>query len=163
VWMVNSKRDTVLDFATYASKQIRRFLEPTPVRCRLDVDPDIPDAVFELPVRRSLLLGVKEAVNNAVKYSGASEITLRIHIRGSSLHVTIEDDGKGFDPDLVDPSRNGLSNMRERMHEVGGTCQIDTAPGTGCRIVFQVPIARGVGRLHPFAKSAPEPMRGIPS
>ena len=166
VWMVNSKRDTVRDFATYASKQIRRFLEPTPIRCRLDVDPDIPDAAFELPVRRSLLLGVKEAVNNAVKYSGAGELTLRIHCRGSSLHVTIEDNGKGFDPALVDPSRNGLSNMRERMNEVGGTCQILTAPGKGCRIVFQVPIARGVRRLHPFSSPAakpPEAMRSLPS
>lgn len=162
VWIVNSKRDTLRDFSTYASKQIRRFLEPTPIRCRLDVDPDIPDAVFELPVRRSLLLGVKEAVNNAVKYSGASELTLRIHCRGSSLHVTIEDDGKGFDPVLVDPTRNGLANMRERMGEVGGTCQITTAPGAGCRIVFQVPIARGAGRLHPFARPAAEPISGIP-
>jgi signal transduction histidine kinase len=153
VWVVNSKRDTVPDFAAYASKQIRRFLEPTPIRCRLDLDPDIPDAAFELPVRRSLLLAVKEAVNNAVKYSGAGELTLRIHSRGSSLTVTIEDDGRGFDPVLVDPSRNGLTNMRERMAEVGGTCQVTTAPGEGCRIVFQVPIARAGGRLHPFART----------
>lgn len=148
VWMVNSRRDTLRDFATYACKHAQRFLASTPIRCRLDVDTDLPEVVFELPVRRNLLLGVKEALNNAVKYSEAAEIFLRIHHRGQTLKVIVEENGKGFDLELADSARNGLTNMTERMKDVGGHCKITTRPGAGCRVEFQIPLPKS-GRLAP--------------
>jgi len=139
VWAVNSQRDTLRDFATYACKYARRFVAATPIRCRLDVADNLPDAVFELPVRRSLLLAVKEAINNAVKYSAADRLFLRIHVQGRVVLVVVEDNGKGFDLEQADPLRNGLSNMKQRMRELGGRCRILTEPGAGCRVEFEVP------------------------
>jgi signal transduction histidine kinase len=166
VWVVNSRRDTLRDFATYACKHVQRFLGPTPIRCRLDVDPDFPEVVFELPVRRSLLLGVKEAVNNAVKYSGAAELVLRIHCRGQMLQVVVEDNGAGFDLAQVDPSRNGLTNMAERMNDIGGKCHVTTSAGAGCKVEFQVPLARQSNKLNPFGPKPAMPdaaVRGVPA
>ncbi len=142
VWMVNSRRDTLHDFANFACKQAQRFLSQTAMRCRLDVDGDLPEVSFQLPVRRNLLLGVKEALNNAVKYSNATEVLLRIHRRGQTLLVVVEDNGDGFDLETVDSSRNGLTNMKERMHEVGGQCRITAKPGAGCRVELQVPLPK---------------------
>lgn len=142
VWMVNSRRDTLRDFVNFACKHAQRFLESSPVRCRLDVDPELPDVVLELPVRRSLLLGVKEAINNAAKYAGATELFLRIHVRGQNLLVVVEDDGRGFVVESADPMRDGLANMREGMQEVGGRYRITTSPGSGCRVEFEVPLPR---------------------
>jgi signal transduction histidine kinase len=142
VWMVNSRRDTLRDFVNFACKHAQRFLAQTAIRCRLDVAGDLPEALFELPLRRNLLLGVKEALNNAVKYSNATEVLLRIRRRGQTLLVVIEDNGEGFDLAQVDPSRNGLNNMIERMKEVGGECRILTRPGAGCQVEFQVPLPR---------------------
>lgn len=149
VWMVNSRRDTLRDFANYACRHAQRFLESSPIRCRLDVDGDLPEVVFELPVRRNLLLGVKEALNNAVKYSKAEELFLRIHRHGQTLRVIVEDDGVGFDLELADSVRNGLSNMMERMKDVGGRCQITTKPAAGCRVEFQVPLPKSSSRGVP--------------
>ncbi len=143
VWVVNSRRDTVVDFATYACKHAQRFLEATPIRCRLNVEADLPDVALELPVRRSLLLAVKEALHNAARHSGAGEVHLRIHARGQMLVVRVEDDGSGFALDSRDATRNGLKNMEERMREIGGRCTVKTAPGRGCEVEFQVPILRG--------------------
>ena len=142
VWAVNSRRDTLRDFATYACKYARRFVAQTPIRCRLDIEENLPDVVFELPVRRSLLLAVKEAINNAVKYSGADRLFLRIHVQRRFVFVVVEDNGKGFDLSQADPVRNGLTNMRERMRELGGRCQIITKPGAGCRVEFGVPLSK---------------------
>jgi len=142
VWAVNPRRDTVRDFATYACKYARRFLSSTPIRCRLEVEENLPDVVFELPVRRSLLLAVKEAINNAVKYSGADRLFLRINVQGRQLLVVVEDNGKGFDLQKADPQRNGLSNMTERLRELGGVCRIVTRPGGGCRVEFEVPLSK---------------------
>jgi signal transduction histidine kinase len=142
VWAVNSRRDTLRDFATYACKYARRFVAPTPMRCRLDVQENLPNVMFELPVRRSLLLAVKEAINNAVKYSGGDRLFLRIHVLNRAVLVVVEDNGKGFDLKSADPQRNGLTNMTERMGEFGGRCRIITKPGAGCRIEFEVPLPK---------------------
>jgi signal transduction histidine kinase len=150
VWMVNSRRDTLSDFTSYACKHAQRFLALSAISCRLDVDGDLPDAVFELPIRRNLLLCVKEALNNAVKYSKAGEVFLRIHAYGQSLLVVVEDDGAGFDLELADSVRNGLTNMSERMKEIGGRCEISTKPGSGCRVEFQVPIRQSSKRAIPL-------------
>lgn len=161
VWMVNSRRDTLRDFANFACKHAQRFLSQTPIRCRLDVEADLPEALFELPLRRNLLLGVKEALNNAVKYSSATEVLLSIQRRGQSLFVVVDDNGKGFDFEKADASRNGLTNMVDRMKEVGGECRIVTRPGSGCRVEFQVPLPKSQRRPHPSHAAADPTLAAI--
>jgi signal transduction histidine kinase len=140
LWLVNSRRDTLSDFATYVCKYAQGFLNPSPIRCRLEIEPDLPPMPFELPIRRNLFLAVKEAINNAAKYSGATELFLRIHRDGQNIVVVVEDNGKGFDPLLADSDRNGLANMTERMNQVQGVCRINSSQGTGCRIEFVAPL-----------------------
>ncbi|MCH7228504.1 ATP-binding protein [Haloferula sp. A504] len=156
VWMINSRRDTLRDFVNFACKHAQRFLESSPIRCRLDVDATLPDVVLELPVRRSLLLAVKEALNNAAKHSGASELFLRIHVRGGSLKVVVEDDGAGFEIESADPLRNGLSNMHEGLKDIGGRCRITSRPGKGCRVEFEVPLPKVSARANGSTKAAEE-------
>ena len=159
VWVVNSRRDTLHDFATYVCKHAQRFLAVSAIRCRLDVDPDLPQVKLELPVRRSLLLAVKEAINNSAKYSGASEMILRIHRRGNALVVSVEDDGTGLE--LADPERNGLTNMNERMVEIGGRCRITTSAGKGCQVEFQVPLPRNSGIPDSNSGARDLPLEGV--
>jgi signal transduction histidine kinase len=140
VWAVNSRRDTVRDFTSYVCKYAQIFLNATNIRCRLDVEPEIPATPFDLPVRRNLFLAVKEALNNAAKHSAADELFLRIYRRGKFLSVAVEDNGRGFDPDAAGTERNGLSNMAQRMAEIGGTCALSSQPGGGCLVVFTVPL-----------------------
>lgn len=161
VWMVNSRRDTLRDFANFACRHAQRFLTPSPIRCRLDIDTDLPDVVLELPMRRNLLLGVKEALNNAVKYSAADELLLKIFSSGQTLWVVVQDNGVGFDLELADSVRNGLTNMTERMLEVGGRCQITTRPGGGCLVEFQVPLSKSSTRPAQSGVEAELPRRGM--
>jgi signal transduction histidine kinase len=140
VWAINSRRDTLRDFANYMCKYAQGFLGPTPIRCRLDVEPDMPTMVFDLPIRRNLFLAVKEALNNAAKHSSATELFLRIHRAGQGLSVVVEDNGVGFDRAHANPERNGLTNMTLRMNEVGGGCQVAGKPGGGCRVEFTIPL-----------------------
>jgi nitrate/nitrite-specific signal transduction histidine kinase len=81
-------------------------------------------------------MGIKEALNNAVKYSGASELLLQIKCHGKKLVVAVQDNGKGFDLETVRPGGTGLSNIVQRMKEQGGNCVITSQPGKGCRIEF---------------------------
>ena len=147
VWAVNSKRDTLRDFSSYLCKYAQTFLSNTTIRCRLDIQPDMPASVFDLSVRRGLLLAVKEALNNSAKHSEANEILLRINKEGNHVIVVVEDQGKGFDPELLTGERNGLQNMMQRLQDLGGTCQIASAAGAGCRVEFRMPLA------HPAARA----------
>jgi signal transduction histidine kinase len=142
IWMVNSQRDTFRDFSSYLCKYAETFLEPTPIRCRFDVEEDLPDFPCDLGARRNLFLGVKEALNNAVRHSAANELLLRIHWREQQMIVAVEDNGKGFDPLLAGQQGNGLSNMTLRATEAGGICRVVSQPGAGCRVEFIAPRTR---------------------
>ena len=95
---------------------------------------------FDLPHRRSLLMAIKEALNNAVKYSAATELRLQIRWRDQRLVVVVLDNGKGFAPEAIKPERNGLTNMAQRMTELGGHCRVTSRPGKGCRVEFCIPL-----------------------
>ena len=142
VWAVNSRRDTVRDFTSYVCKYAQLFLSATNIRCRLDVEPEIPATAFDLPVRRNLFLAVKEALNNAAKHSQADELFLRIYRRDHKLSVAVEDNGRGFDAAQPVGERNGLTNMWQRMSDIDGTCELSSQPGGGCCVVFTVPLPR---------------------
>ena len=146
VWAVNSRRDTLRDFVTYVCKYAQFFLGATAIRCRLDVELDLPELPFYLPVRRTLFLAVKEALNNVAKHSRADECFLRIHQLGTDLVVLLEDNGRGFDPASADLQRNGLTNMADRMAEIRGTCRLARRPAGGSMVTFTVPLPRP-GRL----------------
>ena len=141
IWVVNSQRDTLRDFASYVCKYAETFLQSVPIRCRFDVEPDLPPIPCDVGIRRNLFLAVKEALNNVVRHSGASEVYMRIHREGLRVLVCVEDDGKGFDPASSDRERNGLQNMVKRAAEAGGECSIISLPGAGCRVQFNVPLA----------------------
>ncbi len=140
VWAVNSKRDTLRDFSSYICKYAQTFLSSTPIRCRLDVQPNMPATGFDLPVRRGMLLAVKEALNNAAKHSQATKLFLRIYQDGEQVIVVVEDNGKGFSPATLSGDRNGLDNMTQRLKDLGGSCHILSDAGTGCRVEFKMPL-----------------------
>jgi signal transduction histidine kinase len=140
VWIVNSQHDNLDDFVIYLCKHTQNFLEATGIRCRFDVPSELPGKTLNQLTRRNLFLAIKEALNNAAKHSGATELTVRIHLNGSRLNVIVADNGCGFDSAQASQERNGLTNMRLRLAEIGGVCQVINQAGEGCQVSFQVPL-----------------------
>lgn len=85
---------------------------------------------------------VQEALNNAVRHSRAARIEVEITQRDGSLVVVVADDGAGFD--TTDPQvrgrRLGLTSMEERAQELGGRLSVESAPGSGTRVMLEVPV-----------------------
>lgn len=85
---------------------------------------------------------IQEALANIRKHAGAAHAWVRLQRQDSWVQVTIEDDGRGFDPvTLGSPDRLhfGLQTMRERAEGLGGKLEIDTGPGRGTRVVATLP------------------------
>ena len=143
VWVVNPRRDTVRDFASFLSEHAQSFLAATAIHCRQEVADELPAIPLELPQRRNLLLAAKEALRNAARHSGRR----RSDPQGAAwwmiaLQVVVEDNGRGFAPTDTHLNSNGLINMRQRLADIGGGLLLSSAPGQGCCITFTLPLLK---------------------
>ncbi|MFY0685900.1 MAG: type IV pili methyl-accepting chemotaxis transducer N-terminal domain-containing protein [Cyclobacteriaceae bacterium] len=90
---------------------------------------------------------VQEAVNNALKYSKAKQVTVGISHSSHHLSIFIADDGVGFDYKKLQEqghfskAGHGIFNMKERIAFVGGTFEIDTSKNKGTTINLELPLA----------------------
>jgi signal transduction histidine kinase len=85
-----------------------------------------------MEVRREVFLIFKEAINNAARHSGCTQVDVELAGSGGDLSITVADDGRGFDIDMAAAS-NGLLNMRLRAERIGALFEITSAAGRGTR------------------------------
>ncbi len=118
------------------------FTRRTGVKCRLvdaGLDEDLPDAV-----RTGVYRVVQEALHNCEKHARATEAAVAVEQRPGLLMVTVTDNGCGFLPESGESAAGlmhfGLLGMRERAGGLGGSIEIDSAPGTGTRITLRLPV-----------------------
>lgn len=93
--------------------------------------------IYPLGQQRELVLFriFQEALNNTLKYSGATHLKIALQYSEVLFNLTLEDDGAGFSPGLLkDNLGAGLNNMKNRAFLIGAIANIDSSPGEGCRI-----------------------------
>lgn len=150
VWTVNPANDSLDRVVSFIAEMFQDFLRPTTIEGRLEVRGEFPAFPLDPEERANLFLTAKEAINNLVKYSGASEARLRMRMEGGVFHLSIADDGRGFDPTAAAGSGNGLANMRSRMEELGGTFRLDAKPGEGTTVALSLRLEELAPRSSAF-------------
>ena len=138
VWAVNPRNDTLAHLMDYAGQFALDYLRVAGIRCRLDFPEQPPPREVSSDQRHNLFLAVKEALHNIVKHAQASEVWVRVQASPEKLLITIEDNGRGFAGVTENALADGLRNMRQRLAEVGGSCRIESQPGAGTRVSFDV-------------------------
>ena len=141
VWATNPKNDNLSRFAEYISRFADEWFENSPIRCWQEVPTVLPKAPLRAEVRHNVFLAIKEAFNNVLKHSGATEVWLRLVLQDSEVCLSIEDNGRGFEPAKTSGGRNGLQNMKTRLADCGGRAEVSSAPGRGARIRFYFPMS----------------------
>ena len=99
-------------------------------------------------IKRQLYLVMKEAVNNAIKYSDAKNIWLSILNQANFIIAEVKDDGKGFDLNLVNRG-NGLTNIESRAESLHATLGIDSNKDSGTCIRLQFDLHPSGGHFQP--------------
>jgi ligand-binding sensor domain-containing protein/signal transduction histidine kinase len=93
---------------------------------------------------RAILLVGREALRNAVAHANPARIAVRVVVGTSEVELDVTDDGAGFSPAGNEGQTNmhfGLTGMRERVEESGGTFRLDTGLGRGTRVIAKMPLA----------------------
>jgi len=140
VWATNPKNDNLRRFADYVGRFADEFFENTSVRCWQEIPTDLPEQPLRADVRHDIFLAVKEAFHNVLKHSEATEVWLKLAVQDRTVRLTIDDNGRGFHPEDVSGSGNGLNNIQSRLTECGGRAEIVSAPLQGTKIQFTFPL-----------------------
>ena len=131
---------------------LRQRLEAVERRAGVAVEchiAEMPDLSGER--ENDIFQSAQEALNNILKHAGATWVALRLTREAGELVLTIEDDGKGFDPASIGKTGGvGLTSMCERAERIGGHLTIDTRPGGGTRVSLTVSVSGGAaeGAAH---------------
>lgn len=140
VWAVNPENDNLDALVTYLCQMSNQHCSQAQLRCRLEVLEAPPTLPFSSQVRHNLIMAVKEAIHNVIKHARATEVRLRIAFEGSTLSISICDDGCGFDA-AARPRGNGLGNLHRRLHDIGGDFTLESRLGVGTTVVLRLPVA----------------------
>lgn len=90
-------------------------------------------------MRKTLHRTVQEALTNIRKHAQATQVNIQLSTTANDVNLVIEDNGQGFDANQQSDGF-GLQGMRERVAAVSGTLQLETEPGSGCRIIVKLPL-----------------------
>lgn len=121
---------------------LRKYIDAFKEQAGLDVGVTVTgterrlEAYLEVMVFRA----VQELLGNASRHSQASVVKVQVDLGNDLIRVSVDDNGKGFDPETLKEATNlGLKLIRERAEMLGGNFEIDSAAGSGARISFTVP------------------------
>jgi ligand-binding sensor domain-containing protein/signal transduction histidine kinase len=143
VWAVNPHNDTLENLASYLSQYAREYFQNTPIECDVRVQNEFPALTMSAEYRHNVFLAFEESLNNVLKHARATRVQVQIQVEGEILHIRISDNGLGFasaarNGNGADGGRNGLTNMRQHLADVGGSCLIQSQPGQGASVDLRV-------------------------
>lgn len=132
IWAMNANEFKFDDL----SSRIYNFIEKAQsakenMAFKFSVDDSLKNSKFSSLEGVNLYRTIQEAVNNAIKYADATEVSVQVKPNKNGIIIEILDNGKGFDLDTIDLG-NGIVNMQKRIEEIGGvfTIQSEIAKGT---------------------------------
>jgi len=129
IWSMNSKNDSLGNLISYIRAYATEYLEGTSVNCNVNIPEHIHDQELSGDKRRNIFLCVKETLNNMLKHSRATELTIDMATDGA-LQIKIHDNGVGIDLQKIRQFGNGLQNIDRRMQSIGGNFKIENNNGT---------------------------------
>jgi signal transduction histidine kinase len=136
-------RPTAIDDVGLAAA-LRDLVEGWGIRSGLatEVLINLPAKRLSLPLETTLYRVLQEALNNVVKHAEASRVAVTLEVAQAGLRMVVEDDGKGMSAtrDPAAPPSFGLQGITERLALLGGTLEIESAPGGGTTLLMQVPM-----------------------
>ena len=139
VWSIDPEQDFIHTLFSRMRSFATEILDGKDIACFVHL-PEYPQNIkLDIRAKREFYLIFKEAINNIIKHSQATEARIDLMHHLGTLHLSIQDNGKGFD--LTEISNgNGINNMYNRAKSLGAQLNIETQPGKGTRVSMQMKV-----------------------
>jgi len=127
------------DLAETIPAEVEHFISTTGVPCALEIS--LPDALPEA-IRDVIFRTVAEGLTNIARHARARHVRVSIRSREDAVEIEVGDDGIGFDParDAERMGHYGLTGLRERARQAGGTLEMESAAGKGSTLKVKIPL-----------------------
>jgi signal transduction histidine kinase len=148
------RHDSLESLATYLGTFAQDFAAASKLRCRLDLPANLSNLPLGSQIRHNVFLAFKETLHNVAKHAAANEVRVSLKLENGSFVLQVQDDGHGFRNDRPASTGakaagtsdrlltgHGLPNMRGRLEEIGGRCEIESQYGLGTCVRLVVPLA----------------------
>lgn len=133
IWAVNPEHDTWDQLFARCRRHASDLFDARGIVYVIETPPTPPRRPLDMDQRRTFWLVFKEMITNVIRHSACTRADVRILLAADGrVHLTVRDNGRGFDPTGV-PDGNGTRNIRRRIAALGGTAEVHSTPGEGCR------------------------------
>jgi signal transduction histidine kinase len=136
VWAMNPENSNLQNLIARIREYSDEYFEDLPIDLTMDIPEDVPAIPISKELNRNVFMILKEALQNIVKHSSATAITIKIELK-PRFRMEIEDNGKGFDTGTKHEG-NGLTNMKTRSEAIGGHLYVKTESRKGVKLAFEV-------------------------
>lgn len=136
IWSMKGSEDEFNNIESRVKNYAVEALAPLDINFSVIVDQEINEFIQDFMTKKNIILICKEAINNAAKYSKATEIHVHIRLIDHNILLFVVDNGIGIPNDAI--FGNGLANMKKRSKEIGGEFTLDTG-SHGTKIIVKIP------------------------
>ncbi len=141
IWAVKAENETKTPLGAKLKNYFVEILDATNIKVQYEIEERAETVLTSIIARKNMLLICKEAVNNVVKHSNASEIAIILKLEGEFLQFEVSDNGKGIQQHLLEKG-NGIGSMKSRAAQMNGSIKFLTGEdGRGTRILCRIPVA----------------------
>jgi two-component system sensor histidine kinase DegS len=124
---------------------VKRYIDTYKEQTGLDVDLVITGSEIRMAPYLEVMIfrSLQELLGNSARQSQASKVKVTLNIDSDIVRVSVDDNGKGIALDDMKSDANlGIKITRDRVEMLGGHTEIDSVPGQGTRITFEMPMAK---------------------
>jgi signal transduction histidine kinase len=140
VWSMKTEKEQIINLESRIKNFVSDVMGAANINYSVQIEEGTVGLIKNMTARKNILLIIKEAVNNTVKYSKAKNVSVTIKKLAGQLCVQVADDGIGFDKTMTIAKGDGLGNMRKRVAELKGIFEISGGPGKGTTVSALFPI-----------------------
>jgi signal transduction histidine kinase len=138
IWSMKPGKDEFLTISSRIKNFANDILDAANIAYKIDIDSKADLLITNILSRKNIVLFIKEATNNAAKYSNAGIYQVRLFIQEKTIVIEIKDDGSGFD--TKGTIGNGVGNMAKRIQELNGQFTIQSEKNKGTIIKAVIPL-----------------------
>ncbi len=140
IWTMNPQKNNLESIFAYIRRYVSEYFEMSGIEVNIEFPDKIPTNSVSDEYRRNIFLVIKEAIYNITKHSKATRVRLTMKFRKRLAEVEISDNGTGFSIEEKQNWGNGLTNMNQRIKDIGGFFQITSDKNQGTLIKLTFPV-----------------------